>query len=314
MAPRRIDSEIDRLYQLRPDEFTPARNTLARTAGADAADVRRLSKPPIPAWAVNQLYWKRRDIYDALVDASAGLRKTHAAILGGRRADLREASKAHEEALDTALKAALSILQEEGHPATDVTRQALLTTLRALPSEDAPGRLTRTLQPGGFEMLAGLSIGGGKGSFDVNRNFRLTASAKASASPPELQRRRKAEATTSVPGKADAARKSEPAKSKAEMARAEAARAKAAKALREAEQAASRAEFEAVRTTREAEKAAKQVEHAREALDAAKQALDDARAAATTTAGARDAAQRRSEEAERTLSAARRAVKDAGGS
>jgi len=293
MASRRIDTEIDRLYQLPPDEFTPARNALARTAGTDAADVRRLSKPPIAAWAVNQVFWKRRDVYDALIDASIELRKIHAAILGGRRADLREASKAHEEALDAALKAALSLLQEESHPATDVTRQALLTTLRALPSEEPPGRLTRTLQPGGFEMLAGLSIAGAKGSLRAAKNVRL-----------------KAEATK----KAEPAKKPESAKSKAEAARTEAARAQAAKALREAEQTAGRAEFEAVRTTREAEKAAKQVEHAREALDAAKQALDDAKAAAAAAAGARDEAQRRSKEAERTVSAARRAVKDAGGS
>ena len=318
MPSRRIDTEIDRLYQLPPDEFTPARNALARTAGTEAADVRRLSKPPIAAWAVNQIYWKRREIYDALIDASTELRKIHTAILGGHRADLREASKAHEDALDAALKAALAILQEEGHPATDVTRQALLTTLRALPSEDSPGRLTRTLQPGGFEMLAGLSIEGAKGPLRAAKNFRLTASAKASASPPELQRRRKAETTTSVSGKAEATKgnvrpKAEPAKSRAEVARAEAAKAAAAKAVREAEQAAGRAEFEAVRTTREAEKAAKQVDHAREALDAAKQALDDAKAAAATAAGTRDAAQRRSKEAERALSAAQRALKDAGG-
>ena len=297
MASRRIDTEIDRLYQLPPDEFTPARNALARTAGTDAADVRRLSKPPIAAWAVNQVYWKRRDVYDALIDASTELRKIHAAILGGRRADLREASKVHEDALDAALKAALAILQEEGHPATDVTRQALLTTLRALPSEDPPGRLTRTLQPGGFEMLAGLSIGGAKGSFRAPRNLRPQAEATKKG----------------VAKKTEAAPKGEPPKSKAEIARAEAARAQAAKALREAEQAAGRAEFEAVRTTREAEKAARQVDAAREALDAAKEALDDAKAAAASAAGARDAAQRLSKEAERTLSAARRAVKDAGG-
>jgi hypothetical protein len=297
MASRRIDTEIDRLYQLPPDEFTPARNALARTAGTDAAEVRRLAKPPIAAWAVNQIYWKRRNIYDAVIEASTELRKIHAAILGGRRADLREASKAHEEALDAALKTALAILQEEGHPATDATRQGLLTTLRALPSQDPAGRLTRTLQPGGFEMLAGLSIGGSKGA----GTFRL-----------------KAEATTSVSGKAktskSASGKAEAAKSKSELAKVAAARAEAAKALREAEQAAGRAEFEAVRTTREAEKAAKQVEDAREALEAARQALEDAKAAAATTARARDEAQRRSKEAERTLFAARRAAKDAGGS
>ena len=160
MAPRRIDTEIDRLYQLPPDEFTAARNALAKQAGADAADVRSLAKPPIAAWAVNQIYWKQRAVYDALIAASTELRKLHRAILAGRRADIREAAKTHDEAIDASLKAALAILREEGHPVTDATRQAILTTLRALPADDPPGRLTRTLQPGGFEMLAGLSIGG----------------------------------------------------------------------------------------------------------------------------------------------------------
>lgn len=288
MASRRIDTEIDRLYQLPPDEFTPARNTLARNAGTDAAEVHRLAKPPIAAWAVNQIYWKRRDIYDALIDASTELRKIHTAILAGRRADLREAAKAHDEALDGALKGALAILEEAGHPATDVTRQALRTTLRALPSEEPPGRLTRTLQPGGFEMLAGLSIVGSKAG-----TFRPKA--EATKTP--------AEATKT---KADAA------KAKADAARAEGAKAEAAKALREAEQAARREEFEAVRLTRDADKAAQQVEHARGALETAKQALEEATAAAVTTARARDAAQRRSKEAERALGAARRALRGGG--
>lgn len=298
MASRRIDSDIDRLYQLPPDEFTPARNTLARTAGPDAPEVRRLVKPPIAAWAVNQIHWKRRDVYDALIDASTELRNIHAAILGGRRADLREAAKAHDESIDAALKTALAILREEGHPATDATRQAILTTLRSLPTEDPPGRLTRTLQPGGFEMLAGLSIGG-----------TVRPASRASARPPALQRERKADAT----------QKPQAAKSKAEVARAEAAKAAATKALREAEQAARRDEFEAVRLTRDADKAAKQVEHAREtfeeaqqAVQAARQALEEAKTAAATTARARDAAQRRSKEAERTLSGARRALRGGG--
>ena len=158
MTPPRIDTEIDRLYQLPPDEFTAARNALAKEAGAEGADVRRLAKPPIAAWAGNQIHWKRRDIYDALIARSNELRKLHKTILSGRRADIREPAKVHDEAIDAALKAALAILQEEGHPVTDATRQAILTTLRALPADDPPGRLTRTLQPGGFEMLAGLSI------------------------------------------------------------------------------------------------------------------------------------------------------------
>ena len=289
MAPRRIDTEIDRLYQLPPDEFTAARNALAKQAGADAADVRSLAKPPIAAWAVNQIYWKQRAVYDALIAASAELRKLHRAILAGRRADIREAAKTHDEAIDASLKAALAILREEGHPVTDATRQAILTTLRALPADDPPGRLTRTLQPGGFEMLAGLSIAGSK-SGDKG-SFRL-----------------KAEATTPPKGPALAKTKTDPKAT----AQAKAAREAAARRVREAEQAASRAEFEAARLTREAAKADTQVEQAREALETAQQTLEDAKAAATTTARARDTAERRAKEAERAVDAARRAVKGAG--
>ena len=75
MPARAPDQEIDRLYQLPLDEFTPARNALARTAGADAARVRALSKPPIAAWAVNQLYWRNRKIWDALVAAAENARR-----------------------------------------------------------------------------------------------------------------------------------------------------------------------------------------------------------------------------------------------
>jgi hypothetical protein len=295
MTPRRIDTEIDRLYQLPPDEFTAARNALAKEAGAEGADVRRLAKPPIAAWAVNQIHWKRRDIYDALIAASNELRKLHKAILSGRRADIREPTKVHDEAIDAALKAALAILQEEGHPVTDATRQAILTTLRALPADDPPGRLTRTLQPGGFEMLAGLSI----------------ASPKSDASIGSF--RPKAEATKREAG--TRAKAPPPAKARTDpkaAAQAKAAHEAAARAVREAEQAASRAEFDAARLTREAAKAAKEVEEARKALEAAQQALEDAKAAAATTARAREAADRRAKEAERALDAARRAFKSGG--
>ena len=58
MAPRALDSEMDTLYQLPLDEFTSARNALAKTAGSDAGRVRALVKPPIAAWAVNQCIGK----------------------------------------------------------------------------------------------------------------------------------------------------------------------------------------------------------------------------------------------------------------
>ncbi len=284
MASHRLETDINRLYQLPLDEFTAARNALARTAGDDAADVRQLAKPSIPAWAVNQLYWKSRDLYDALIDASTELRKTHKTILGGRRADLREPSRAHEDALDAALKGALAILQEAGHPPTDATRQGVLTTLRALPTNEPPGRLTDTLQPGGFEMLQGLSIAGSKGIIR-----------------PKVE-----------PTRIDSARRDggKGARQKPEVTRPdpklEAQRTEAANAVREAEQAARREEFETTRATREAEKATKQLERARDALKTAQQVLEAAEGAAALAERQRDAAAKRAKETERRLEAARR--------
>jgi hypothetical protein len=281
----RLETEIDQLYQLPLEEFTAARNSLARTAGAQAADVRQLAKPSIAGWVVNQIYWKRRDVYDALIEASGALRKAHKAILGGRRADLREPSHAHDEALDAALKAALAVLQEARHPATDATRQAVLTTLRALPSSEPPGRLTGALQPGGFEMLEGLSIAGAAGPI------------KAKVSPTPIESARATTAKTEKP---------KPEMSRAEAAKAEALRTEASKALRDAEQAARRGEFETMRATRESEKATRQVERAREALEHAQQSLEQAEAAAAEAVRNREAATRRAKDTERALEAARR--------
>jgi hypothetical protein len=285
MAARRIETEIDRLYQLAPDAFTAERNALAKTAGPDTPAVKRLVKPPIAAWAVNQVYWRRRDVYDALIKASKELRQAHKAVLSGKKGDVRTAAKAHDAALDAALRAALALLDAEGHPATEATRQAVATTLRALPVDDPPGRLTRTLQPGGFEMLAGLSIAAGmKGQ---------SARTPKTAPPSGALQQKTAHAVK------------EPEDSKA-AARAREAAAKAARELREAEHTARREEFEAARAAREADKASRQLEQARAALAEAQRELEAAEAAAKDAVRTREAADERAAAAEEALETARR--------
>ena len=260
-----IDTEIDRLYQLPAGEFTAARNALAKTAGKNAADVRQLAKPSVAAWAVNQLYWKRRPDYDALVKASTDLRKIHKAILAGHRADIRDATREHDAAIDRALKSTLALLRDGGHPITDATRQAIQTTLRALPGNEPPGRLTQALQPGGFEMLSGLAVAptAHKAAPQVARPFTGRQTAK----------------------------KEKPDK------KAQEAAAKAVRELRLAEHEAQRQEFEAAKAAREAEKAARAVDAARDAVAAAQKELDDAERAAREAERARDTAQRRAESA-----------------
>lgn len=281
MAPQSLDTRIDALYQLPLDEFTAARNALAREAGADGREIKALQKPPVAAWAVNQLYWKCRADYDALVEAASTLRAAHTAVLAGRGADLREAGKEHEEAIARALDATLALLRDAGQPATDATRGAIQTTLRALPAGDPPGRLTRVLQPGGFEMLSGIPV---------------------RAAPPQKAAARGTKPAGSTPARG----KSREADAEAgARARAREAVATAARDLKIAEHAVRLEEFEAARAAREDEKAARALESAREELEAAERAVRDAEAGAREARARRDAARERAEEAEAALSAAR---------
>jgi hypothetical protein len=280
MASRPLDAHIDRLYQLPLDEFTAARNALAKDAGKEGADIRRLQKPPLAAWAVNQVYWKRRTAYDALIDASKALRGAHASILGGKRADLRAASNAHEEALETALKAALAILQDTGNPAADSTKQVIATTLRVLPTTEPPGRLARTLQPGGFEQLADLPIRLGRGRL------------------PSVEPKRDAK-----PARSGETSGSSGAHAKA-IARAKETVVILTRALRSAEQTSRQEEFEAARAVREADRAAERANAARHALEAAQESLAKAEREEAATVRKKEATARRAWEAEEALTVA----------
>jgi hypothetical protein len=283
MSSRPVDAQIDRLYQLPLDEFTAARNALAKESGTAAAEIRALQKPPVAAWAINQVYWRGRPAFHALTAASAALKTAHTAAVTGKRTDLHAANKAHEDALEAVLKAALAILRDAGQPATDATRQAIVTTLRALPaSTDPPGRLTQVLQPTGFELLAGLPA--------------AAAGVKGRGEPP----RAPAQAATAAP----ATRAKDAAREKA-LAKAKEAVASAVRAERSAEQNASREEFEAARTAREAERAASGLDKARKALEAAQEAVRSAERDAEAAIRKRDAAARRVRDTAEALAAAR---------
>jgi hypothetical protein len=150
--------EIDRLYQLPLDEFTPARNMLAKQLGKTDPQVKNLQKPNVPAWAVNQLYWQERPLYDRLIKASERLRAEHRKLLGGKSADIREAENAHRDAVRAASEKVKDLLHRGGQVATPATLTAVAETLEALPTTEAPGRLTRPLKRMGFEALAGVPL------------------------------------------------------------------------------------------------------------------------------------------------------------
>jgi hypothetical protein len=270
MASRAIEAEIDKLYQLPLDEFTTARNELAKGAGTDAKRIKALAKPPIAAWAVNQLHWKSPDLWNELVAAGENAQRAHRAVLAGRSADVRAASKVHDEAVEKALRATLKLLEEAGHPAADATKHAIGTTLRALPGDEAAGRFTRTLQPAGFGMLTGLPIAPGP-----------SRSAKPVPARPALVNQQSSPA------------KGKPAAPKIDvkaLTRARQAAAEAARILRDAENAVRRDEFEKVRAEREEKRAADAADKAARLREAAVEKVEESQRALATARARAEAA------------------------
>jgi hypothetical protein len=157
VPPSSIDKQIDELYQLSPDEFTAARNALAKTAGADdKAAVRALRKPSMPAWAVNQLYWRSRPTWDALIRSAEQLRDAHRSAMSGHATDLRKADASHRDALSQALKETMALAAGGGHEPNAAVKEAIMRTLQALPADIVPGRLDAPLESAGFGVLEGV--------------------------------------------------------------------------------------------------------------------------------------------------------------
>ncbi|MGE3508829.1 MAG: hypothetical protein AB7N65_08095 [Vicinamibacterales bacterium] len=170
-----LDARIDQLYQLPLHAFTAARNALAKSLAADgwrneAARVKGLAKPTVLPWAVNQVYWQARSVWERLLAAGDALRDAQVAALEqpGRtpaaaqqvRDRLRVATDAHRQALADAVHQAIrASTQAQVHPQTDLLSR-MLEALSLAPVPPAPpGRLTDIIQPAGFEALLGVTPG-----------------------------------------------------------------------------------------------------------------------------------------------------------
>jgi hypothetical protein len=155
----RVDREIDALYQSLPGEFTASRNALAKSLTGDAArEIRGLKKPTVVPWAVNQVFWKARPIYDRLMEKGHALRTAQVASLKGRKADVRAAVEAHRRAVGEAVHRAEQVASEAGlsPDAEQLARMFEAISLAASPPSDA-GRFTEALGPQAFEALSGVT-------------------------------------------------------------------------------------------------------------------------------------------------------------
>ena len=196
-----LDDEIDDLFKLPLAEFTGARNTLAarlKKGGQpnDAERVKLLAKPSISAWAVNQLYWMHRDVFDELLATGKHFRRGPRPT--GKVADMRESLDARREVLLHLSDLAATLLRDAGHNPTLDTMRHITTTLEAmsayamLPDGPTPGHLTHDVDPPSFELLASLMSGTGT----IERTERITPLRKsASASQQKTVDMRRLEET-----------------------------------------------------------------------------------------------------------------------
>lgn len=160
--PADIDKQIDKLYTAPLGDFVERRNELARALRKDgkreaADDVKRLRKPTVPAWTVNQLARREKMRLRGLLTAGERLRKAHEKLLGGGSSEaLQQARDDERSAIAELAGAAGSLLTEAGHPATETTLDRVRETLHAAAiDEDAgqrvrEGRLERELAAASF--------------------------------------------------------------------------------------------------------------------------------------------------------------------
>jgi hypothetical protein len=156
------DKDLDRLYALPLEEFTAARNELAKSRGDP--ELRTLKKPTVPAWAVNKLAREREVDLRRLLRAGERLEAAQKdAVRGGGQRRFDEARREEREAVRRLRAAAAELLRAGGHPASDATLERVAKTLRAGAGTSQgratlrEGRLSEELEPAGFDALAELA-------------------------------------------------------------------------------------------------------------------------------------------------------------
>jgi hypothetical protein len=189
--------DVDELYGLPLDRFTPERNALARelrNAGKrdQAADVAALRKPSVAAWAVNQLVRTQKRAIGELFEAGDALRGAHDAVLAGRGdgSSLRTAVERERATIESLIQAAGGLLSTDGHELSSTIIDRVADTLNAAALDDdarvqvRDGRLERELRHIGL----GVAVAGGGAATPAPAPARTPrGDSRGTAKPPKKQ-------------------------------------------------------------------------------------------------------------------------------
>jgi len=164
------DEEVAELYGEPLNEFVPRRDALVRElrkAGdrERAAEVAKLKRPTVAAWAVNQLARRNRKDLDLLLDAGHRLRTGQVqALESGDQSQFEQARRDHERAVRKLVGDARDVLSGERGAASDQALSSIERTLRYASLDDehrpalASGTLTTEVEAPGFGAFAGMSL------------------------------------------------------------------------------------------------------------------------------------------------------------
>jgi len=153
-----LDAALDRLYGLPAEEFTAARDALAKELrGAKRRDeaeaVKQRRRPTAPAAAINQLARREPKLVEELIQAAGDLVGVQERLMSGDagRDELRAAADAERRAVGALVSAAGKLEDRPSAAALEKVRE----TLHAAATDDAvreaiaTGRLEREAEPAG---------------------------------------------------------------------------------------------------------------------------------------------------------------------
>ncbi len=153
-----LEEELDRLYGLPLNDFTAARDEIAKRLRGEgerelADEVKALRKPTVAVWLVNQLAREREVDVKRLMKAGEALAKAQASATRG---DFQQARADEQHALERLAAAA----QEAGVGPQAADRAVQTLRAASLTEEGRDllkrGRLTEELEPPGFDALVGM--------------------------------------------------------------------------------------------------------------------------------------------------------------
>ncbi len=124
-----IEDRVDALLATPPQQFTAARNALAKQLQGDglrdaAAEVKRLPRPSVSLWILNQLAREQPAVIDSYLEAAQLLREAHQS--GG---DIRAATPPQRDAESRVVAAAGEFARTHDQNVTDTVMRGLREAL-----------------------------------------------------------------------------------------------------------------------------------------------------------------------------------------